>query len=118
MKNCVTFFSWLKEEGLTNIKSIADFGIEKADSELEQILDSCTFILEDTLYQEDKEIACDNIADAIMHLSKAVTNYNQNTVEYSDIPSDFKIKTKLANSNFEIIETDLIFEDEIFPPAA
>lgn len=112
------FFSWLKKEGLENIKFIANFSLEKADSSLEHALDNCIFILEDTKFQEDKEIACENIADAIMILSKAIQEHIKVNAVPLDSSSNFTIKIKAISNNFGVIETDLIFDDGIFPFAA
>ncbi len=105
------FFSWLKREGLENIKYIANFDAQVPNDSLEYILDDCVFILEDTKKQEDHEIACANLADAIMYLSKAI----KATTQSKTVP-DKKTK-KMApirkGDNFELIESDFDFEDEL-----
>lgn len=102
------FFSWLKDEGLKNTKYIANFDAQVPSDSLGYVLDDCTFILEDTKEQEDHEIACANLADAIMYLSKAIKATTQ-----SKIVPEKKMTPIRKGNNFELIESDFDFEDEL-----
>ena len=118
------FVSWLRNEGFKNIKYILAFNAETVDPELESVLDNC--ILEDSKNQEDKEIVCENVADAVMYLSKAM----KATAHSGDIPEKIaatysshilkftrKMYSIRAGNNFEITESDLSFKSEL-PVAA